>query len=105
MGQLSRRSGTQYLAAQSHVSSNGTVIAVSPDHLQCVMVGDGKPPAKTIPPFAASCRAEAMAGVRPYSRCLVDAGTVCWYRVSPFSFGPLCLHPRHLEIVRQTDGK
>jgi len=58
-----------------------------------------------LPPFAAICRAEAVADTRQHSRCLVDVNIVCAYRTSPFNFGPFCLHPRHLEIVARTAVK
>jgi len=87
------------------VSSNDTILAAPPERSPRVTVGDGKPPFKIVPPFAATCRAVAMPGTGQYSRCLVDANTICWYRISPFNLGPLCLHPRHLEIVQRTAGK
>jgi len=63
------------------------------------------PASDMLPPFAATCRAEAVPDDRQHSRCLVDANIVCAYRTSPFNFGPFCLHPRHLEIVARTAVK
>jgi len=55
-----------------------------------------------IPPFAATCRATAVAGTNQYSHCLVDEGIYCCYRSCLLSLGYFCLHPRHLEIAART---
>ena len=64
---------------------------------------DGGP--LTVPPFAATCRAEPIVGTGAYSRCLVDENIICCYRGTLFNLGHFCLHPRHLEIVARTVGK
>jgi hypothetical protein len=56
------------------------------------------------PPFAATCRAESLAGTTHYSRCLVDETILCCYRSGLLSLGFFCLHPRHQEIVAQTSA-
>ena len=87
------------------MSSNNTVIETPPDRSPRVTVDDGNSPVRIVPPFAATCRAVAMPGTGQYSRCLVDANTICWYRINRFNLGALCLHPRHPEIVTRTDGQ
>jgi len=87
------------------VSGKNTVIEANPDRSARVVVGDGKPPVRIVPPFAATCRAAAIPGTGQYARCLVDTNTICWYRINPFKLGPLCLHPRHSEIVTRTTGE
>ena len=87
------------------MSSNITAIEAPPEQSPRLTVGRGKPPVKIVPPFAETCRAAAMSGTRQYSRCLVDANTICWYRINPFNLGPLCLHPLPSEIVTRTNGQ
>jgi hypothetical protein len=87
------------------VNSNKTITALTAGGHKPATARDDRSSSKIIPPFAATCRAEAIAGNKQYSRCLVNADTICWYRTSPFNFGPLCLHPHHLEIVTRTDGQ
>jgi hypothetical protein len=59
---------------------------------------------QALPPFVAACRAELVAGVGGYSRCLVDPNIACGYRSSPFTLDRFCLHPRHQEIAAHTAG-
>lgn len=61
--------------------------------------------AERIPPFAATCRVEPIAGVGGYSRCLVDVNIICGYRASPLNLGPFCLHPRRKEMIADTAGE
>jgi hypothetical protein len=56
----------------------------------------------TIPPFAPTCRAEAISGHQNYSRCLMDENLACCYRSCLSSLGSFCLHPRHREIAART---
>jgi hypothetical protein len=56
----------------------------------------------TIPPFAPTCRAEAIPGHQQYARCLVDENLACCYRSCLSTLGSFCLHPHHREIAART---
>jgi hypothetical protein len=86
------------------VNNNKTITALTAGGHKPATVRDDRSSPEIIPPFPATCRAEAIAGTGQYARCLVDVDIICWYRINPFGLGPFCLHPCHLEIVTRTTG-
>jgi hypothetical protein len=53
-------------------------------------------------PFLASCRARAMGGITDFAECLTQEPANCPHGIL-FGESRFCQHPRHREIVAQTN--